>query len=168
MQSDTNKPSLIPRGNPLQPGSPDRELFVFRAGPHWLGVWSTQVREVFRLGHVTPLPRAPSFVCGVSAHRGEVFPVIDLLKFLAQSDAASGRRYAMVGSTAQLTCAWLADDVAGLHRVKQGAVLAPPAHGEVAAEFVSGLTPVRELKTSAVVIDLPRVLQVARQKVGIR
>ena len=62
---------------------PEKEFFVFKIGQLMLGVDSGNAREVTRLGVITPLPRAASFVMGVAGHRGEVLPVVDLMRFFS-------------------------------------------------------------------------------------
>lgn len=53
-------------------------LVVFHLGGEAYGLRLEQVREVIRVGLITPVPRAPSFVDGVINLRGEVMPVVDL------------------------------------------------------------------------------------------
>ena len=40
------------------------------------------VREVFTLGHVTPVPNAPPTIAGVTNFRGSIMPVLDLPSIL--------------------------------------------------------------------------------------
>lgn len=53
-------------------------LVVFHLGDEAYGLRLEEVREVIRVGLITPVPRAPSFVDGVINLRGEVMPVVDL------------------------------------------------------------------------------------------
>jgi purine-binding chemotaxis protein CheW len=53
-------------------------LVVFHLGEEAYGLRLEEVREVIRVGLITPVPRAPSFVDGVINLRGEVMPVVDL------------------------------------------------------------------------------------------
>src|SRR5262245_13911017 len=76
-----------PERAPPVKGRPEQELFFFRLSDLRLGVPSENVREVIRAGPITPLPRSPSFILGVCGHRGEVFPVLDLLRFLGRGEA---------------------------------------------------------------------------------
>ncbi len=53
-------------------------LVVFHLAAEAYGLRLEEVREVIRVGLITPVPRAPSFVDGVINLRGEVMPVVDL------------------------------------------------------------------------------------------
>lgn len=144
---------------------PDEEFFVFRLGALTLAVNSTQVREVSRLTPMTPLPRVPSFVLGVVGNRGQVTPVIDLLRFLQQgeSKASLGGRI-FVGEANGLAVAFLADQVVGLRRIFVADKLPPPSGIGSATEFLTGLVQHRELGTISL-LDLGRVLSSARTSV---
>ncbi len=56
----------------------ERQLVTFFLGDEEYGFEITQVQEINRLGDVTRLPKAPSFVAGVTNLRGQVVPLINL------------------------------------------------------------------------------------------
>jgi chemotaxis signal transduction protein len=62
-----------------------KNVIVFALGQARYAVELRWVREVFTVGHVTPVPHAPDAVAGVVNYRGAVMPLIDL-------DAVLGRR----------------------------------------------------------------------------
>ncbi|MBL8917640.1 MAG: chemotaxis protein CheW [Myxococcaceae bacterium] len=144
---------------------PDEEFFIFRLGALTLAVLSKQVREVSRLSPMTPLPRVPSFLLGAVGNRGQVMPVIDLLRFLQQGESKpipGGRLF--VGESSGLLVAFLADQVIGLRRIFVADKMPSPAGGGAASEFLLGLVQHRELGTVSL-LDLPRVLSAARASV---
>jgi purine-binding chemotaxis protein CheW len=60
----------------------DLEILVVElAGRHY-GTPLQAVREVFTLGPLTPVPTAPAAVAGVANLRGQVIPVLDLMRLL--------------------------------------------------------------------------------------
>jgi purine-binding chemotaxis protein CheW len=65
--------------------APIRNVIVFALGSARYAVELRWVREVFALGHVTPVPRAPVAVLGVVNLRGAIVSVLDL-------EALIGRR----------------------------------------------------------------------------
>ncbi len=143
---------------------PDEEFFIFRAGELLLGVKSDNVREVTRMGPLTPLPRSPSFLLGVVGHRGEVFPLVDLLRFLGQGESKpSGRSRLFISESSGQVVGFLADQVIGLRRILVADKLPAPAGGGATAEFVDGLVQSRELGHISL-LHLPRIVQSARQK----
>lgn len=147
-----------------QTARPDEEFFVFRIGELTLAVTSSTVREVTHMGPLTPLPRAPAFVMGVVGHRGEVMPVIDLLRFLGQGESKpTGRSRLFIALTGSWVVGFLADQVIGLRRIFVADKLPPPLSAGVNAEFLAGVVQSREFGTLSL-LDLHRVLQSARQK----
>lgn len=146
---------------------PGKEYFIFVLGDLTLGVLSGHAREVTRPGLLTPLPRLPAFVLGVVGHRGEVLPVIDLLRFLGQGEmTVTSRKRLFIGSVHAFSAAFLADRVLGLRYLNDSAVLAPPLGGAVPAEHLLGV--VRDGPRTLNLIDLPKLMQVARARIVTR
>jgi purine-binding chemotaxis protein CheW len=117
------------------------------------------------MGFLTPLPRSPSFLLGVVGHRGEVVPLIDLLRFLGQGEARPAPRARLfISESGKQVVDFLADHVTGLRRIFTADKLPPPAGGGASQEFLEGLVQSRELG-SLLLLDLPRVIQAARQRV---
>lgn len=144
------------------------EYFLFRLGALTLGVRSRLVREVARRGPVTPLPRAPPFLLGVIGHRGEVLPLVDLLRFLGQGEArTSARSRVFVGVVGTSVVGFTADEVVGLRALEPGQVLPPPASGPRVQDFVAGVAALPGLGTVPL-LALERVVESARQKVQAR
>lgn len=148
-----------------QTARPDEEFFVFKLSAVTLAVPSKNVREVSRLSPLTPLPRTPSFVMGVVGNRGQVLPIIDLLRFLQQGESklTPGGRF-FVGESSGLAVGFIADQVIGLRRIFVADKLPPPAGGGVAADFLSGMVQHRELGTISL-LELAKVLVAARASV---
>src|SRR5947207_15533215 len=62
------------------PATEETQLVVFRLGEDYFAMLIANVNEIIRLQKITPVPKAPSFVEGVTNLRGRVIPVIDLRK----------------------------------------------------------------------------------------
>lgn len=147
---------------------------MFRMGELMLGVPSANVREVTRMGPMTPLPRMVASVLGVIGHRGEVLPVIDLLRFLGVGELKpSPRARIFIGVAGNLSAAFMADAVIGLRKVFTADVWPAPVTGQVPAELLLGIVatdrdgdgPGAGLGGQAInLLNLQRVLQSARQR----
>lgn len=76
-------------------------LLVFRLNGERYGIDVTNVREIYPLEQLTPVPRTPAFVAGVFSARGRILSVIDLRTFLGlpAPSAPNGRRQADVDQT---------------------------------------------------------------------
>ncbi|HVE87629.1 MAG TPA: chemotaxis protein CheW [Myxococcales bacterium] len=152
-----------PERAPPARGRPEQELFFFRLGELRLGVPSENVREVIRAGPLTPLPRAPPFILGVCGHRGEVLPVLDLLRFLGKGEARiSPRTRLFVGVSGTFVTGVVTDSVIGLQRVPVQDVLPAPVGGEVSSEHFLGVLTRGPEVTS--LLHFSKVLQTARQR----
>jgi purine-binding chemotaxis protein CheW len=60
------------------PAGQEEQLVVFRLGEDFFAMLIANVNEIIRLQKITPVPKAPPFVEGVTNLRGRVIPVIDL------------------------------------------------------------------------------------------
>lgn len=68
-----------------------RELLLLESRGDTYAVPVERVREIVRVGRVTPVPNLPAEVCGVIALRGEIVQVLDLARCLGRgsgTDAA--------------------------------------------------------------------------------
>ncbi len=148
---------------------PEQEFFLFRAGELRLGVPSENVLEVIRTGLLTPLPRTPSFLLGVTGHRGEVLPVMDLLRFLGKGEARVGPRTRLfIGTSGSYRVGVVADAVQGLRRIAVADVLPPPMGGDSAAEHLLGVTVGASPTDALALINFSKLLQNARQRAVVR
>ncbi|MBK7858599.1 MAG: chemotaxis protein CheW [Archangiaceae bacterium] len=139
---------------------------MFRLGELMLGVPSQNVREVTRMGPMTPLPRMVASVLGVVGHRGEVLPVVDLLRFLGVGELkVTPRARIFIGVAGNLSAAFLADAVVGLRKVFTADIWPAPVTGQVPAELLLGIvTTDREGEGAINLLNLTRVLQSARAR----
>ncbi len=144
---------------------PEQEFFCFRLGDLRLGVPSENVLEVLRAGLLTPLPRTPSFIMGVTGHRGEVLPVVDLLRFLSKGEARIGPRTRLfVGVSGSYVAGVVADTVLGLRRIPVADILPPPLGGDAAAEHLLGVVQGSGANDSINLLNFSKLLQTARQR----
>lgn len=144
---------------------PEQEFFCFRVGELRLGVPSENVLEVLRAGLLTPLPRTPSFIMGVTGHRGEVLPVVDLLRFLSKGEARIGPRTRLfVGITGSYVAGVVADTVLGLRRIPVSEILPPPLGGDAAAEHLLGVVQGSTSQDAINLLNFSKLLQTARQR----
>lgn len=116
------------------------------------------------MGLLTPLPRSPSFLLGVVGHRGEVVPLIDLLRFIGQGESKpTNRTRLFISEAGGQVVGFLADHVIGLRRIFVADKMPAPAGSGTSQEFVEGVVQSRELGSLSL-LHLPRVVQSARQK----
>lgn len=71
---------MNPLSTPLRSGAlvTSKLFLVFQIGGQRFALAATQVAQILPLLPLKPVPRAPDWVAGIFAHRGEVVPVIDI------------------------------------------------------------------------------------------
>ena len=121
------------------------------------------VTEVVRLGPLTRLPAAPSFLPGVFTHRGEVLPVLDIAQLVGHSAVTirPSTRAAIV-HCGPWKVAVVSDAVEGLVAIPRRALEPPPAESTGDAEFMSAVG--RDRAGAIAVLDLPRMVETARAR----
>jgi len=120
---------------------------------------------VLRAGLLTPLPRAPSFLLGVTGHRGEVLPVVDLLRFLAKGEArVLPRTRIFVGVSGTYVAGVVADTVLGLRKVLVSDILPPPMGADAATEHMLGVVAGASAEETINLLNFSKLLQTARQR----
>src|ERR1700730_12973631 len=68
------------------------EMVVMVVGQERYGVDTRHVREILGLAHLAPVPGTPSFWRGIVNVRGNLYPVLDLRRYLSlpEDNAAEG------------------------------------------------------------------------------
>ncbi len=121
------------------------------------------VTEVVRLGPLTRLPAAPSFLPGVFTHRGEVLPVLDIGQLVGHTAVPirSSTRAALV-HCGPWKVAVVSESVEGLVSIPRRALEPPPAESTGVAEFLSAVG--RDRHGTVAILDLPRLVETARAR----
>jgi purine-binding chemotaxis protein CheW len=144
---------------------PEQEYFCFRMGELHFGVASEHVLEVVRPGPLTALPKAPAFILGVCAHRGEILPVLDLLRFLSKGEARiTGKTRLVVGVSGSYVAGMIADSVIGLRRFPVAQIHAVPIGGSAGAEHLVGAVRQDPKEETILLLDLAKLLESARRR----
>ena len=160
---------------PSPPGNADGELAFQKgaAGDAWFfclrilggryGFEAPLVTEVVRLGPLTRLPAAPSFLPGVFTHRGEVLPVLDVGQLVGQSPLPirPSTRAAII-HCGPWKVAVVSESVEGLVAIPRRAIEAPPAESSAVAEFMTAVA--RDAEGPIAILDLPRLVETARSR----
>jgi purine-binding chemotaxis protein CheW len=121
------------------------------------------VTEVVRLGPLTRLPAAPSFLLGVFTHRGEVLPVLDVGQLVGQAAVPirSSTRAALV-HCAPWKVAVVSESIEGLVAIPRRLLEPPPSESSGVAEFLSAVG--RDRVGPVAILDLPRLVEAARAR----
>src|SRR5512145_3500107 len=147
----------------LKAGGGDAWFFCLRILGGRYGFEAPLVSEVVRLGPLTRLPAAPSFLPGVFTHRGEVLPVLDIGQLVGQSPLPirPSTRAAII-HCGPWKVAVVSEAVEGLVAVPRRSLEPPPAESSGVAEFMTAVA--RDAEGSIAVLDLPRLVEAARSR----
>jgi purine-binding chemotaxis protein CheW len=105
-------------------------LLVFQAGGESYALSMESVREVERLGRVTPVPGAPPFIRGLVNLRGEILPLIDLAALIGKKPARSAQRLIVAqAGAADPVVALLVEELNGLAPLEESQVEPPQQPG---------------------------------------
>lgn len=121
------------------------DVVVFDLGGERYAVESAVVREIRRLGAVTPLPGIPSFVLGIVNVRGEILSVLDLAKILNLPERPpTESAYMLVLTDGSMTFAITVHGLRGTERLSlDGLQPAPGAEDGIAKKIIRGVRPDR-------------------------
>jgi purine-binding chemotaxis protein CheW len=148
-------------------GAPDRDredgellkLVILRLGPDRYGVPITGVREILRVGRITPVHTAPAFVRGVLNLRGVITTILDLRAFfgLEAGPVGEGARI-LIAEGAGMAVGLLVEQVEGIVDLPAAEVKPPLASAKgLAEDYVAGIAaPDGQM---VVLVDLEKVLR---------
>jgi purine-binding chemotaxis protein CheW len=136
-------------------GAKGQELIAFRIGSQEFCIDVMSVREIRGWTRATPLPQAPTFVCGVINLRGTVLPIVDLAARLGFTPAEPSARHAIVVvQIAQQAVGLLVEGVSDIFTVTEDQVQATPdVASDMAKEFVRGVIAMDGRMISMIVLD---------------
>ena len=146
-----------------QPGGPEAWFFCLRLLGGRYAFEAPLVTEVVRVGPLTRLPAAPSFLPGVFTHRGEVLPVLDIGQLVGQAAVPirASTRAALV-HCGPWKVAVVSEAVEGLVAIPRRSLEPPPAESSGVAEFLSAIG--RDKQGAVAILDLPRLVETARAR----
>jgi len=138
----------------LNTGS-SRELISFRIGEQEFCVDIMVVREIRGWTPATPLPRSPSYLCGVINLRGAVLPIVDLADRLGfEATDPTQRHVIIVAQIGRQVVGLLVDAVSDILTVNDEVVQPPPdVASEMVRNFVRGLLAIEGRMISLISLD---------------
>jgi purine-binding chemotaxis protein CheW len=141
----------VPRANPGQ-----FLTFNLRSRPYGVAIGS--VREINRMGDITPVPGKPKFVAGVMNLRGKVIPVVNLcLKLGLQLVEATRETCIIVVDTELGLIGMIVDSVSEVVSLGQNQIEPSPILGDVEGiDWVTGIGKVED--KVILLIDIEQVL----------
>ncbi|MBI5238332.1 MAG: chemotaxis protein CheW [Deltaproteobacteria bacterium] len=118
-------------------------------------VASEDVREIFPIHELTPVPCTPPFVLGIINVRGQILSVIDIKKFFdLPAKGLTDLNKVIILRSGEMEFGILADAIAGVRNISMGELeSALPTMNDLRAEYLTGIT-----KDRVAVLDAKRLL----------
>jgi len=121
-----------------------------------------ELREVRRMGAITPIPGLPAAILGAIGRHGQVLPVLDLRRLLRLGEAApTAASRLLVVQHQGTTAALLADQVEDIANLPSATLRpAPSRPSEGAGAFLQAIA--GEGEDTVRLLDLARLLEAVR------
>jgi purine-binding chemotaxis protein CheW len=143
-----------------KPASEAVQLVSFRLRNEEFGVDIGLVREITKVGDITHIPEAPSFIQGVINLRGQIIAVIDLARqfALAPQQKVSDRARIVVTEVNGQTVGMLVDEVPGVLNLPGENIEPTPEviQAKIRKDYIKGVGKIN--KRLIVILDLDKVL----------
>lgn len=122
------------------------EVISFKLGEELYGVNVDRIKEILKPPQITPVPRAPHYLEGVTSLRGEVIPVFNLKKrFGLEGAEEEKKKRILILSVRNEIMGAVIDEVKGVIRLLKDSIELPPTIiSGVEADFLEGVSRVND------------------------
>lgn len=118
----------------------ETEILTFKIANEEYAVRIIELQEVLKEQNITAVPRAPSYLRGITSLRGKILPVIDLKARLGLTGENGGRQKIIILSGKKEPLGALVDAVLGVFRFPASEILPPPSTlTEEEKNFIEGV-----------------------------
>lgn len=142
----------------------EQQLVIFNLDSEYYGLDIAKVEGIIKIQEITKMPKAPSFVEGVTNLRGMVVPVIDLRKrFSLPPQELTRESRIVIVHMGNTKVGMMVDGVSEVLRVPEEAIeQTPPMISTVDTAFIMGIAKLDERLVT--LLDLERVLNLSEIK----
>lgn len=135
------------------------QLVIFRLAGEEFGIDISQVREIVRMQGITPMPKAPDFIEGVTNLRGQIIAVMDLAKrFGLTQEKRTEKSRIVVAEVKDNVVGLIVDEVPEVLRIAETSVESTPEmlQSQVHAEFIKGVGKIEN--RLIILLDVDKIL----------
>ncbi|MCL2096320.1 MAG: chemotaxis protein CheW [Oscillospiraceae bacterium] len=141
----------------------DNKYLIFNLGKEVYGIPILKVKNIERMMDITPVPRTPGFVKGITNLRGKIIPVMDLKeKFGIGSAQVTERTCTIIvdvqTDTGMHTNGLMVDEVSEVLDISDGYIEPVPKYGDMSIdqEFMSGIGKIKD--SVIILLDIQKIL----------
>ncbi|MED3661921.1 chemotaxis protein [Ureibacillus sp. FSL K6-8385] len=155
------------KGILLESGTNEIEIVEFEVGNNKFGINVIKVKEIIQPLPVTFIPHAHPHIEGIIQLRGEVLPVVDMLKVLGMQNASFGNQQKyIVAEFNKQKVVFHVDNVTQIHRVSWSQIEKPSDMYKGNANQVIGVVKIGE--SMILLLDFEKILLDINPDTGIR
>lgn len=104
------------------------QLIIFCAGNEEFGVKIDSVREIIKIGTITPIPDSPPFIKGIINVRGEIVTAVDIKsRFSLPDNKNTGSKHIIVTKQEDSLFGLIVDEVIEILRIMKKDINPPPS-----------------------------------------
>jgi len=136
----------------------EKQLVIFELGNENFGIDIASVEGIVKLQEITKIPQAPSYMEGITNHRGSVLPVIDLHKRfgIGEHEQTNDARI-VVANVGEIKIGMIVSAVSEVLTIDDSVIEPPPPMvSNVNSEFIVGVAKID--KRLVILLDLAKVL----------
>jgi len=138
----------------------EKQLVIFELGAEHFGIDIASVEGINKMLEITKIPKAPSYMLGITNLRGSVLPVIDLQKrfCMAEQEQTSETRI-VVANMDGVKIGMVVSAVSEVLTIEDSVIEPPPPMvSNVNSEFIIGVAKID--KRLVILLDLAKVLTI--------
>jgi purine-binding chemotaxis protein CheW len=150
----------------------DNKYLIFNLGKEIYGIPILKIKTIERKMDITPVPRTPNFVKGITNLRGKIIPVMDLKeKFGIGTSEVTERTCIIIvdirTDTGMQTNGLMVDEVSEVLDISEGYIEPVPKYGDMTIdqEFMSGIGKIRD--SVIILLDIQKILDFSEYGVGV-
>ena len=136
----------------------EKQLVIFELGNENFGIDIAAVEGIVKLQEITKIPQAPSYMEGITNHRGSVLPVIDLHKrFGIGAQEQTNETRIVVANVGELKVGMIVSAVSEVLTIDDNVIEpTPPMISTVNSDYITGVAKID--KRLVILLDLVKVL----------
>ena len=132
------------------------EIVEFQLAGEKYGIEATNVREIYPLKELVPVPGTPPFFLGITSVRGQILSVIDIKRLFDLPDKGlTELDKVVIVQSGDVELGIRADVVLGMRVISRGDIQAPlPALTGIREKYLSGIT-----RDTVIILDIQKLLK---------
>lgn len=134
------------------------QLIIFLSGNEEFGIPISEVREIIKIGQITPIPNTPHFIKGIINVRGEIVTAIDVkTRFSLSSSITVDPKHIVVTKQEDGLFGLIVDEVIEVLRIQGDEIKPPPSIiKKIHKKYINGV--ITHNKRLIILLDLKQVL----------